>query len=105
MCCSRACPRVSAWPSSSRALRAMPGVASIHDLHVWSISSGKVSLTVHVVKQDGSPDAETILSTIQAQFEKRFGITHITVQMESAPCHQTNEAQHFEPHAHEGHAH
>jgi len=76
-------------------LLAVPGVVSIHDLHVWALTSGKTSLTVHVVKQDGSPDAETILSTIQAQFKKRFGITHITVQMESAPCHQTNEAQHF----------
>lgn len=85
-----------------RRLLAVPGVRSIHDLHVWALTGGKVSLTVHVVN-DESVDAErAILPVIRRQMAEKFGITHITVQCELEPCHQSDEtsAEHFRPPEH-----
>lgn len=77
------------------ALLTVPGVRSIHDLHVWALASGKVSLTVHVVNES-SVDAETrILPKIRRRLAEQFAITHITVQCELMPCHQTDEENHF----------
>jgi cobalt-zinc-cadmium efflux system protein len=90
-------------------LLAVPGVLGFHDLHVWAISSGKVSLTVHVVHAPDTLAAST-LDAISARLAKEFGITHITVQCELVPYGQTDESYHFsskeDTHAsHEGHCH
>jgi cobalt-zinc-cadmium efflux system protein len=77
------------------ALLTVAGVTSIHDLHVWALTSGKVSLTVHVVNE-AAVDAETrILPEIRRRLADQFAITHITVQCELEPCHQTDEEHHF----------
>jgi cobalt-zinc-cadmium efflux system protein len=79
------------------ALRAVPGVQDLHDLHVWALTSGKVSLTVHVVT-DPAIDAEReVLPRIREKLAHDFGITHVTVQCERTPCHQADEglAEHF----------
>lgn len=77
------------------ALLTVPGVSSIHDLHVWALTSGKVSLTVHVVNEP-AVDAETrILPEVRRRLADQFAITHITVQCELEPCHQTDEEHHF----------
>jgi cobalt-zinc-cadmium efflux system protein len=78
-------------------LTGVPGVRSVHDLHVWALSSGKVSLTAHVVN-DETVDAERqILPVIRQRLASEFGITHITVQCELEPCNQIDEANHFAP--------
>jgi len=78
------------------ALLGVAGVQSLHDLHVWALSSGKVSLTVHLVN-DPEVDAErAILPEVRRRLAARFGITHITVQCELEPCDQTNEEHHFD---------
>lgn len=72
----------------SEAMRTVPGVRSIHDIHVWSISSGKTSLTVHVVTDvphSGWPD---LTDAVRAMLAKDFDIGHTTVQLESTPCSQ-----------------
>lgn len=77
------------------ALLTVQGVSSIHDLHVWALTSGKVSLTVHVVN-DPAVDAERrVLPEIRRRLADQFAITHITVQCELEPCHQTDEEHHF----------
>ena len=71
------------------------GVTSIHDLHVWALTSGKVSLTVHIVNEP-QVDAETrILPEVRRRLAEQFAIAHITVQCELEPCHQTDEEHHF----------
>lgn len=86
------------------ALLTVPGVTSIHDLHVWALTSGKVSLTVHVVNEP-AVDAETlVLPEIRRRLADRFAITHITVQCELESCHQTDEEHHFTEVAPAGHA-
>jgi cobalt-zinc-cadmium efflux system protein len=68
-----------------RALMAkVPGVVAVHDLHVWSISSGMYALSVHlVVPKEVVCDNDTILSAVKHDLYDRFGIDHTTIQIES----------------------
>jgi len=77
------------------ALLGVPGVLSIHDLHVWALSSGKVSLTAHVVNDPDTDAERQVLPAIRGELQRRFGITHITVQCELTPCGQIDEDHHF----------
>mgnify|MGYP003874443397 CR=1 FL=1 len=63
------------------ALRAVPGVLSVHDLHVWTITSGMDSLSAHVVAEDHGPSAP-LLGDIRRILAARFGIHHVTIQIE-----------------------
>lgn len=64
-----------------RALRAVPGVSSVHDLHVWTITSGFVSLSAHLtVRKAGDPRA--VLKDANEVLTARFGIRHSTLQTE-----------------------
>jgi cobalt-zinc-cadmium efflux system protein len=65
------------------ALADLPGVLEVHDLHVWTITSGMESISAHVVVEDRRFDCE-VLGEIRATLHERFGIHHITVQMETA---------------------
>ncbi|MGY2492854.1 cation transporter dimerization domain-containing protein [Cupriavidus sp. CP313] len=68
----------------------------VHGLHVWALTSGKPSLTAHLVN-DIEVDAERdILPAIREQLAQQFGITHVTIQCESIPCRQSTASQHFE---------
>lgn len=84
-----------------QALLAIPGVREIHDLHVWALTSGKNSLTVHVVLDGG--DEQTILSASTEMLASRFSIHHVTVQVEAAACDMkdTHGGAHFPGDAHE----
>lgn len=62
-----------------QALLALPGVAAVHDLHVWGLSTTDAALTAHLVRGPGAP--EDLLA--QAQKAARdFGVTHTTFQIE-----------------------
>jgi cobalt-zinc-cadmium efflux system protein len=66
------------------AVTAVPGVVAVHDLHVWTITSGFISLSAHVVV---TPDcAEKVLWDVRAVLHRRFGIDHSTIQVERAPA-------------------
>ncbi len=62
-------------------LAGLPEVREIHDLHVWSMSTTEVALTAHVVLPWPSSPPE-FLASIQHELEERFGIHHITIQLE-----------------------
>ncbi|WP_194712120.1 cation diffusion facilitator family transporter [Noviherbaspirillum soli] len=79
------------------AILALPGVASIHDLHVWSITSGKSSLTVHVVRSGPAPDWPTLLASIRKMLADEFKMHHTTVQLEETPCEQDSSTHAFGP--------
>lgn len=77
------------------ALLSVPGIRSIHDLHIWALTSGKVSLTVHIVS-DPSMDAEVdILPRATKVLAMQFGIRHVTIQCERTPCEQADQREHF----------
>jgi cobalt-zinc-cadmium efflux system protein len=65
------------------ALLAAPGVASLHDLHVWTITSGMVSLSCHVHCAEGA-DGHAVLVACQELLRERFGVHHATLQIEPA---------------------
>lgn len=63
-----------------RAIRGLPDVLSVHDLHVWTITSGLESLSAHVVV--GERAADEVLTDIRRMLRERFGISHQTIQIE-----------------------
>jgi cobalt-zinc-cadmium efflux system protein len=65
----------------ARAVTGHPGVASLHDLHVWEISSGFPSLSAHVlVARD--EDCHRIRRELETMLHERFGLVHTTIQVE-----------------------
>lgn len=77
-----------------KSISAVSGVASVHDLHVWALTSGKPSLTVHVVHEPSSAP-ESVREAINAVLADRFAIFHTTLQMESVPCSRAGEMDSF----------
>lgn len=84
-------------PEVERALLGSAGVASLHDLHVWALSSGKVSLSVHVVCTSEVGDMAPLMLQLRALLAERFDIHHSTVQVERVPCEQAAESHGFGP--------
>ena len=62
-------------------LETLPGVASIHDLHIWALSTTEAALTVHVVRA-ANDDGDDFLCTAETGLLEKFGIGHATVQVE-----------------------
>lgn len=61
-------------------IAAVPGVCSVHDLHVWTVTSGMVAMSAHVVVPEPA-DHQAALERVHAAMA-RFGIQHVTVQIE-----------------------
>lgn len=61
-------------------LAGIPGVASVHDLHIWPISTSESAMTAHLV-MPLAPQSD-VSHDIAAEMQKRFGIGHATVQIE-----------------------
>jgi cobalt-zinc-cadmium efflux system protein len=59
-------------------LQGIPGVKEAHDLHIWSVSSGKLALSVHLI----SENAETVLAGANSLLQEKYGIVHTTIQVE-----------------------
>jgi len=74
-------------------LLAIPGVGDVHDLHVWSITTGKNTLTAHLTLDTPTFDTQAILQQANRAIES-FGITHSTVQIETTPCHPDPNHEH-----------
>ena len=62
-------------------LLGLRGVAALHDLHIWGMSTTETALTCHLVMPDGHPGDEA-LSHIAHELEHRFGVHHTTLQIE-----------------------
>lgn len=58
------------------------GVAGVHDLHVWTISSGIEALSVHI-SHGRSVSHSDLLARVRGRLHDEFGIDHLTIQMES----------------------
>lgn len=63
-------------------LMAQPGVTAVHDLHIWAMGATKPALTAHLVRPEGGDDA--FLSQLAETISARFGIKHVTIQIERA---------------------
>lgn len=66
-------------------IRDTAGVSSVHDLHVWTITSGIVAMSGHVVP-DGTVESHQLLGALGDSLRARFGIDHTTIQIEPSAC-------------------
>lgn len=66
-----------------RCLAERPGVAEVHDLHVWAMSTTETALTAHLVMPAGHPGNHFLGECAQV-LRERFGIAHVTLQVELA---------------------
>ena len=76
-----AAPRGVDMEKVEAAVAAVPGVERVHDVHVWTVASGFVAMSGHAVVSDMAR-RDTALAEITVAL-KTFGITHVTVQLES----------------------
>lgn len=69
----------------SELVAAVPEVDDVHHVHVWTLASGKLVMTLHAHVRDDA-NAEQVLRTILAISRERFGVSHVTVQIEHGRC-------------------
>jgi cobalt-zinc-cadmium efflux system protein len=72
-------PAHVSFEAVGRALAALPGVTSVHDLHIWRMGSERVALSAHLTLADGNVWLRT-LGLAQRMLARDFGIDHITLQ-------------------------
>lgn len=65
-------------------LLSQPGVADIHDLHVWAMSTSDIALTAHLVMPAGHP-GDAFFKTIEMALHDRYEIAHSTIQIDLTP--------------------
>lgn len=66
-----------------RAILETGGVADVHDLHVWTITSGRDALSAHVIHRDWARPPE-LLKELRCKLRDQFHLDHLTIQMETA---------------------
>lgn len=82
-----AVPEDLSFGEIAQTLRSLPGVQEVHDLHVWSLVPGFPVLTAHLVLGNCSlAEADAVLSQARKVLSQRFGIEHVTLQVECAAC-------------------
>jgi cobalt-zinc-cadmium efflux system protein len=67
------------------AMESVPGVKTVHDLHVWTLTSGIHALSAHAVLQEGAAHG-AVLGALRTQVTTGFPISHVTVQLEERCC-------------------
>jgi cobalt-zinc-cadmium efflux system protein len=79
-----AAPRGMDPTAVREAIVAVPGVVGVHDLHVWTITSGFPSLSAHVIV-DAEADCHALRRELEVELREQFGLDHTTLQVEHAP--------------------
>lgn len=73
-------------------IRGIDGVLEVHDLHIWSITSGMHALSGHVVLEAKTLDhSDQVLNAIKLRLRARYGIEHTTIQVESESYSEVGE--------------
>lgn len=73
-------------------IRRIPGVAAVHDLHVWTVTSGYFAMSGHAVVEDVE-QTRTVLDEIHDRMHEEFGISHVTVQVEPLSIYRIGEGR------------
>ncbi|NIM28884.1 MAG: cation diffusion facilitator family transporter [Gammaproteobacteria bacterium] len=63
----------------------VPEIDDVHHVHVWTLATGKLVMTLHAHVTEGS-DSQRALRSIHSICRERFGVTHVTVQIEHGRC-------------------
>ena len=67
------------------AMEAVPGIEAVHDLHVWTLTSGVHALSAHAILREGAPHG-AVLVALHTRVTGGFSIHHVTVQLEERCC-------------------
>lgn len=65
-----------------RGMREVEGVKAVHDLHIWTLTSGLEALSGHVIVENLA-EGQVILKRLQQLLQEKFGIAHVTIQLEA----------------------
>jgi cobalt-zinc-cadmium efflux system protein len=65
------------------------GVVTVHDLHVWTLTSGLDSMSAHVCVEDPAQGVK-VLAALRQLLDERFRISHTTIQVEDKECRPSN---------------
>lgn len=76
-------PAAVSYGDVKHVLESIDGVINVHDLHIWTITSGLDSLSCHLLIADDR-DSQVVLQQAIHQIEERFQITHATIQIENS---------------------
>jgi cobalt-zinc-cadmium efflux system protein len=68
-----------------RAMESVPGVKAVHDLHVWTLTSGVHALSAHAILREGAAHG-AVLVALNSKVTGGFSIHHVTVQLEEHCC-------------------
>lgn len=79
-----AAPRHLDMAGVRRTILEQQGVTDVHDLHVWTITAGRVCLSAHVVTLEGT-DRDGVINGINRRLRQSFGLDHTTLQVEGRP--------------------
>jgi cobalt-zinc-cadmium efflux system protein len=77
-------PRHLDLDAIAREVASLPGVARVHDLHIWTVGSGFPAMSAHVDLLAGA-DSEAVRRAVHRLLHQRYSIAHTTIQTESAP--------------------
>jgi len=68
----------------ARKIEELPSVASVHGMHIWSVSSREVFLSCHICvdSSEGAVDTDAVIKEVNHILDDEYGITHTTIQME-----------------------
>jgi cobalt-zinc-cadmium efflux system protein len=58
------------------------GVGSVHDLHVWTLTSGVLAMSCHIVAENDSYNRTDLLARVNGLAKEKFRIDHSTIQIE-----------------------
>ncbi len=80
-------PRGVSLEAITQGITAIPGVESVHDLHVWSLCPDNIALSAHIVA-DPHVQPDALIAAINSWLYDHAGISHTTLQIENSPCGQ-----------------
>jgi cobalt-zinc-cadmium efflux system protein len=72
------------------AMCSVPGVREVHDLHVWTVTSGFPALSAHI-RSDPSESADEVRERIEVVLHERYGLDHTTLQVVPEPLLQLED--------------
>ena len=95
-----AVPREIVVENVIKILKEIEGVEDIHDMHIWTITSGIYALSAHITVKDLMVSQSTeILESVNRSLAEKFNITHTTLQIECQACPTGNVCA-ISPHEH-----
>jgi cobalt-zinc-cadmium efflux system protein len=73
----------------AEAIGRVPGIEEVHDLHIWSICSGNIALSAHLVlNEQGQQGTRALMAEVRQKLMSEFAIEHTTIQLDEEDCQQ-----------------